>query len=665
MPIEEYLCGPPVDGQPEDAALCNPCSTNCDCGTLATLFFAVISIVGFAVVLGTKSSDNIFDVYGVENTAELQEAFLADIPYLQWLREASNNRTEVIINDLYRFNHTTTSTTTTTTPTTPTTTTPTTTTTTTTTTTPTTTTPTTPAPTPPPPPPPTTSTTTTPTATTIYNYTAPSTTTTTTTTTPTTTTTTTTPTTTTTTTTPTTTTTTTPTTTTTTTTPTTNATTTIDFWKPNASTYPLDPTWLQPCLTSKSLTGTWGKVCMEQALNSANIYFQLSRWTVFRDTLYFIAALGSVGTLILVYVVHRIKNPSGGQCCGPAPIPPQGIEPPPIVFTNTPLYHVVRAVWFCVGLVVVLWTVTVLYEYMGVMAQYKKFSEGDLHSFFGKYDAKFVPSVIIVTIFLAWPLANMLLEVAFFIVLLIPYYFYRNMSKQGIEFIRYPIETPLDAIPGWVRLDAFFTEFRQAKRLGFSLPMWFHITGTYDEFLDCNPMGPGGYPPGYPGYPGYPPPPGSAGQVPGAPPSLGSHFPPNAAVDVSQPTIVHDDLESPSRRSKKSKKRADDSGSQSMERRSKSKEKKEKRRHSVARDESATEFNESNASGAFSSTNALEGFDNTTRKEKKKKDKTDKKDKSDKLDKSDRVDKEKKPKKEKSKDKSKSKKHDLDDQDEE
>jgi hypothetical protein len=309
----------------------------------------------------------------------------------------------------------------------------------------------------------------------------------------------------------------------------------------------------------------------------------------------------------------------------------------PISFSGTPFYYIFRAVWFCVGLVVFLWTATVMYEYWNVMSQYKLFTEGDLKKFMINYDKKFVPSVIVITIFLAWPLCNMALEVGFFVVLLIPYYFYRNMAKQGIEFIRYPIETPLDAIPGWVRLDTFFTEFRQAKRLGFSLPLWYIVTGTYDEYLDC--MGPPNMmpPPGYPGAP-------QSGQQSAFGGNGRGAFPANSAVEMSQATIVPDDLESPTRKSKKSK--AERSDSQSHERRSKSRDKKEKRRESIAvrGDESAADLSES-TTGAFNNTNALDNFDGTKR-DKKKKEKVEKV--------------EKKPKKEKSK--SKKDKRDLDDE---
>eukprot|EP00656_Telonema_subtile_P037149 TRINITY_DN41285_c0_g1_i1.p1 TRINITY_DN41285_c0_g1~~TRINITY_DN41285_c0_g1_i1.p1 ORF type:complete len:156 (-),score=35.17 TRINITY_DN41285_c0_g1_i1:290-757(-) len=145
-----------------------------------------------------------------------------------------------------------------------------------------------------------------------------------------------------------------------------------------------------------------------------------------------------------------------------------------------------------------------------------------------------------------------------------------------------------------------------------------------------------------PGYPGAPP----SGQHSAFGGSMrGSAFPANSAVEMSQATIVPDDHESPTRKSKKSK--AERSDSQSHERRSKSRDKKDKRRESMIRgDDSAADFSET-TTGAFNNTNALDNFDGTKREKKEKK-----KDKADKS--------EKKTKKEKSK--SKKDRRELDDE---
>ena len=477
--VDLFICG--NESAPLSNAL-NPLESTCDCATMATFLFAILSIVGFGISVGLKGPDAIFDIYNGTapvNTAELQERMINDIPYLLHLRQLSRDRTDNLTRRYIHVPITTTAASTTT----------------------------------------TTVVTTTPT-TTSQNVTAT----------------------------------------------TSTATTTAPFSPimedPNGQveappavvhgvdyTYrhrqyfagaaeegeynvtvdesinwrnvPADPLWTQKCNTTTSLAGTFGKLCVEQSLTATAFYFQLYNWTVFRDTLYFIAMCGTVLTLILIYIFHRQRNPSpfggganqsmmmqnggmGANRSGMMGSPGGGMNTTmpqygnnnnnggftgmfteqPIQFAGTSFYTLFRFAWGCVSVIIFLWVATQMYSFWRVIGDYKDMTTNELHDFWVDYEKKFVGTVVCITIFLCWPLFHLGLELCLFIVGIIPWYAYRNMCKPGLENYRYTIDTPLDAIPGWVRIDMFFADFLQLQRLGFSVEMWKMLTGSHTPFFE-------------------------------------------------------------------------------------------------------------------------------------------------------------------------------------
>eukprot|EP00742_Colponemidia_sp_Colp-10_P013966 GILJ01015812.1.p1 GENE.GILJ01015812.1~~GILJ01015812.1.p1 ORF type:complete len:579 (-),score=93.82 GILJ01015812.1:316-2052(-) len=565
----------------------------CDCATTLTFLSAILSIVGFAVVMATTSTDNIFKVYdNVENTIQLQESMMANIPYLMELRNLSDTRTDnltrteiINVTTIATATPTTTMVTTTTTPT----------------------------------------TTTAPTSTSRINASNTSTTTT--------------------------------------VTPVARAFNAmageVIGWDTttNHKNVAPDPVWTQACGSTKDLTGTWGSVCVQQSLNGATFYFHLHRWTVFRNTLYFIAMVGTVVVAALVFIIHRVKNPPFG---GPQQVNQSQYQGDvPITFAGTNFYLVFRAGWMMVSFVIFLWVATVMYEYWFMISSYKDMTNGDLRAFFVDYDKKFVASVVCITIYLCWPLMHMVLEIGLFAAFIIPWYAFRTMCKPGLENVRYPVETPLDDIPGWVRIDMFFTDFMELKRLGFSVQLWHLLTGTYTEYFEfCNQpnfqqmqMQQGGPQAGGMG--------GMGGNTPQQMNLSAMHtrrgsnaFPPMAGTPTAGSNgmlmagqMGEDFTLSPTKRDKSDKSEHRDKKSKSKDR-SKSKERKSKERsHHRRHSEASAEID------AFS--RSVQGETNERTEKKEKRDKTDKQDKhhrsSSKRDKSDKKDKSERSKSKKDK----------------
>ncbi|CUE69611.1 transmembrane protein, putative [Bodo saltans] len=382
QPVDPYCCGPPAPEQQEMAFCCD-----LTCWTVG-LFF-ILSVIGFAVVLGTKSPDNIFDKFSVSTTRQLDAAIVPLIPY----------RTSLAA--LCIANATTN---------------------------------TTPAPT-------ATNTTLAPVNTTTV---APATT-------------------------------------------TTVAPTTAS---PSAS--------VSGC-TQKHIFGTFGTVCMEDTLYAGTMVANLSHWNNFRGTLYFLAFIITFFFMLVVYAVHRQKHPQGGFMNSSQVGQQLGVSPNINLF-GTELYEVFRCVWFVSGLIVFFWVANAMTSYWNFIGFWKNNTEGALHDFWVAYDKKFVASVVCVTIYLAWPIFLIGLEIAIWIVFVIPYMAVRCMLKPGIENVR--PDVPAADMPGWVRTDMFFTEIQQIRRLGFSTRLWEMVTGSKEAFcptMDCCQMqgfgGPQGGPP--------------------------------------------------------------------------------------------------------------------------------------------------------------------------
>lgn len=255
-----------------------------------------------------------------------------------------------------------------------------------------------------------------------------------------------------------------------------------------------------PNCTVRTIFGSFGQYCMEDSLNAGTMVANLSHWTNFRGTLYFLAFVITVCFGAVVYAVHRQKNPQVGFMNQSIPQggPPMMNPNAPIHLFDTPLYEVFRCVWFVTGTVVFFWVANAMTSYWNFIGFYQDNTVGKLHSFWVDYDKKHVASVVCVTLYLSWPLLLLGAEIGLWCAFVIPWLGVRSMLKPGLENVR--PDLPLSDMPGWVRLDVFFTEAQQIRRLGFSNRLWEMVTGTKDAFIppfDCcqNPMMMNGMPP--------------------------------------------------------------------------------------------------------------------------------------------------------------------------
>ena len=241
------------------------------------------------------------------------------------------------------------------------------------------------------------------------------------------------------------------------------------------------------CPNKRGLKGSFGSLCMPETLAATPMLMNISQWCVFRNTLYFIAMVGTFIVLILVYMIHRQRNPqpAWGQPPAPGSNPQMWQASPPIRFNGTPIWYVFRAVWFCLSIVIFLWVATQMYQFWWFIGYYKQNTVGSLHDFWKKFDKKFVASVVCVTIYLCWPLCHLALEIGLWILFVVPWYIYRMMCAPQLETLRKPPDTLLEDIPCCIRLDMFFTECNQMKRAGFSLGLWHILTDTWTPFFEC------------------------------------------------------------------------------------------------------------------------------------------------------------------------------------
>ncbi len=244
---------------------------------------------------------------------------------------------------------------------------------------------------------------------------------------------------------------------------------------------PADPAWTFACSVPQKVTGSFGTVCMEDTLNAATFTVQLASWNNSRGTLYFFAIVLTAFAMIMAYLVHRQKNPQ----MMPMNTSHSGAYPisPPISVYGTPFYEMFRVGWGITSFIIVFWIANLLTSYKQFGDFYLANTSGSLQSFWADYDKKFIASVVCVGIYLCWPLVHFGIEVGLWVAFILPWYLLRSMCKPGLENMRYDV--PLESQPGWVRLDMFFTEFSDIKRLGFSARAWEFMTGTKDAFCNC------------------------------------------------------------------------------------------------------------------------------------------------------------------------------------
>nr|CCC49386.1 conserved hypothetical protein [Trypanosoma vivax Y486] len=143
---------------------------------------------------------------------------------------------------------------------------------------------------------------------------------------------------------------------------------------------------------------------------------------------------------------------------------------------GTPYFEFVWMAWFVMGVATVVWTWTLMTSFWGYVGYYQYITTGRLNTFFADYNTRFSISVMFVSTFLAWPVVKLLIEFLLWIVFFLPWLLFRSVGKPGIGNLRPAL--PLSKMPGYIRLDMFFMDFADARRLGFSESTWSMLTGT-------------------------------------------------------------------------------------------------------------------------------------------------------------------------------------------
>jgi hypothetical protein len=241
------------------------------------------------------------------------------------------------------------------------------------------------------------------------------------------------------------------------------------------------------CVKSEKLIGTFGALCAEDTLQATVMLMNQSRWVNFRATLYLLAMLAPLVLLIVIVVVNKQRE---WVVAGKPEIPPFGGAPgpqyysPPFAFFATPLYYTFRVAWAAVAVFVILWMADELYQYVWFMKTYKARTTGELHAFWVGFDNKFLPSTIIVGIFLCWPVVHLVLSWVCFAVGIIPWLIIQQVYTQ-IQNPTIDEEKPVDEHSCCIRTNMFCTEFRQCHRCGFSDGQWTLLTGDKAPFCTC------------------------------------------------------------------------------------------------------------------------------------------------------------------------------------
>ncbi|XQJ24558.1 hypothetical protein NXY56_000449 [Leishmania guyanensis] len=293
---------------------------------------------------------------------------------------------------------------------------------------------------------------------------------------------------------------------------------------------------LAPKCTQRKLLGSFGVICMEDNLHANTLVVQLSYWSNSRDTLWILAMVYSILTVLYAVLtnVHRHSSSAGtgdphgspstlptitpqqqeefvkmtpqqqqafiqefqqhvavmqqqqqpnaaflphnspkGGCCGTD----SGIE-----FYETPFYEFVRMAWFASGITAFAWTCNLFISFWSFDQFYIRETTGPLRTFWVIYSRRMNATLIVVTVFLAWPLCNFVLELVMLVALVLPWLVIRSTCKRGIQMYRPAL--PLSKMPGYIRADMFFMDFQDVKRLGFSRMAWMMLTDTDKPFFE-------------------------------------------------------------------------------------------------------------------------------------------------------------------------------------
>ncbi|AYU75964.1 hypothetical protein LdCL_050010900 [Leishmania donovani] len=287
--------------------------------------------------------------------------------------------------------------------------------------------------------------------------------------------------------------------------------------------------------TRRRLFGSFGELCMEDNMYANTFAVQLSFWNDARDTLWILAMVYSFLTVLYAVLINvrrhascasvegargssfmlpsitpqqqeefvkmtpqqqqafiqefqqqvatvQQQNPSavfpsqqppGVGCCGSD----RGIE-----FYETPFYEFVRFAWLFSGLTTFAWTCNLFISFWSFSYFYIRETTGPLNAFWTVYTRKMEATLIVVAVFLAWPLCNFVLELVVLVALVLPWLVIRSTWKRGIQMYRPAL--PPSQLPAYIRADMFFMDFQDVKRLGFSRLAWIILTDSEKPFFE-------------------------------------------------------------------------------------------------------------------------------------------------------------------------------------
>ena len=266
------------------------------------------------------------------------------------------------------------------------------------------------------------------------------------------------------------------------------------------------------------LRGSYAHLCQDEVFTAAVMLTNLSHWIIFRNTLYFIACLGTLAVLLIALAVNSHQQPGGYDgdgsmattsvyaqrpmrlnpidgSLGPDPDAAPMLPHPPgqYVLHGTNVYYVFRIVWATLSVVIFLWAAGTLYGYWWLVPLYTRGTTGRLQAFWAEFDRTYKASVALVLVYLCWPLVHLCIEIALWPLCCLPWALFRGWCYKELSEPPRDNETDVnDALSCCVRTDNFFQESFQLKRLGFSQGQWRLLTGTRDPYLQFCENGGGG-----------------------------------------------------------------------------------------------------------------------------------------------------------------------------
>lgn len=255
--------------------------------------------------------------------------------------------------------------------------------------------------------------------------------------------------------------------------------------------------------TTTAVFGSFGDVCLEESINSYVFVMLLSHLNVGRGALWCLALFFSFLAVAFALVIHAQRNPRKNPFESPffqaeflqmsptqqALFLQQNMQMPGccgssgVSVYDTPYYAFLRFAWGFVGCVVFVWIAVLLVPFFTFIPYFIDHTNGELRAFWEGYYTKYLPTILCVGAYLAWPIVSHVLEAIVWVVGIIPWFIIRSFLKPGIE--RFRPEMNLSELPGYIRADMFFMDCQDIKRCGFSRLQWMLLTDTHTPFMDC------------------------------------------------------------------------------------------------------------------------------------------------------------------------------------